>query len=601
MSLNILSSLAFIGLLGLVSQWVAWRVRLPAILFLLIAGIIAGPVFHLLDPDRLFGHLLFPFVSLSVAVILFEGAMTLRFSDLAGTAGVVRNLVTVGALVTWVIISLAAHYLIGFDLKLALLFGAMVVVTGPTVVVPMLRSVRPNSRISNILRWEGILIDPLGALLAVLAFDFFVSAEAGVAFKAIALHFGEMLLIGIGLGVVFGLVLAELLRRYWIPEYLRSFMTLLLVFIVFALSDAMLEESGLLAVTIFGITLANARDVDIKDILDFKESLSLLLISALFVILAARIDPGRLVAAGSGALLLLGVVMFVARPIAVMLSTLGSDLTMRERAMIVWIGPRGIVCAAIASLFELRLESRGIAGADLFVPLAFMIIIGTVAIQSLSSRYIAQWLGVRDPAPTGVLIVGAGEVARAIGQALGRLGLKVLLTDSDYGNIRQARMKGLDTFYGNPVSDHADRHMDLSGVGKLLAMSGHADLDVLASLNFRPVFGNPNVYELPTSADGDISDKHRVSGRYRGQRLFGHDIDYNKLSGWLRQGAEIKSTTLTEQFDFEAWRQANNGRYLLLFALDPSGRLRIFTSNSSFDPGADWKLTSLILPQENPQ
>ena len=234
----------------------------------------------------------------------------------------------------------------------------------------------------------------------------------------------------------------------------------------------------------------------------------------------------------------------------------------------------------------------------LFVPLAFLIIIGTVAIQSLSSKYIAAWLGVRDPAPTGVLIVGAGLVARAIGKALGDLGFKVLLTDSNYENIRAARMEGLDTFYGNPVSDHADRHLDLSGIGKLMAMSGQSDLDVLATLNFRPIFGSPNVFELPISADGEVSDKHKVSGRYRGQRLFGDDINYNKVAGWLRKGAEIKSTTLSEQFDFDAWREANEGRFLLLFAADASGRLRVFTGDDAFEPGPDWKLVSVILPSE---
>lgn len=599
MALTVLSSLALIGLLSLLSQWVAWRLRLPAILFLLTGGIVAGPILHLLAPDRLFGDLLFPIVSLSVAVILFEGAMTLRFADLVGTGATVRNLVTLGALATWLITSLAAHYFMAFDVKLSLLFGAMVVVTGPTVVVPMLRSVRPNARIANILRWEGILIDPLGALLAVLAFDFYVSAEAATAVKAIAIHFGQILSIGIALGVVAGLTLAELLRRHWIPEYLRSVMTLLLVFVVFAIAEALHGESGLLAVTVFGITLANVPGVDIEDILDFKESLSLLLISGLFIILAARIDPQRVLAAGPGAVWLLLVVLFAARPIAVWLSTLGSDLTLQERTLIAWIGPKGIVCAAVASLFELRLEAMNIPRADLFVPLAFMIIIGTVVFQGLTSKYLAHLLGVRDPAPTGVLIVGAGEVARAIGKALLALGFKVLLSDSDYENIRAARMDGLDTFYGNPVSDHADRHMDLSGVGKLMAMSGHANLDVIAMLNFRSVFGGANVFELPTSADGQVSEKHKVAGRYRGQRLFGRDVNYNRLAGWLRRGAEIKSTRLSAQFDYDAFRRANPGGALLLFALDASGRLRISAGDTELEPGADWTIVSLILPPDH--
>ena len=596
MGLDSLSALALIGLLAMVSQWIAWWLRLPAILFLLVSGLVAGPAFHLVQPDKLFGDLLFPFVSLSVGVILFEGAMTLKFRDLAGTGSTVRNLVTFGALVTWFITSLAAYYLMHFDIKLAFLFGALVVVTGPTVVVPMLRSVRPKPKIANILRWEGILIDPLGALLAVLAFDFYVSVETATAFRAIALHFGEIVSVGAVLGISAGLALAQLLKRYWIPDYLRSVITLLLVFVVFALAEAVNAESGLLAVTVFGITLANVPDVEIDDILDFKESLSLLLISALFIILAARIDPARLLAAGAGTVALLAVVMFVARPVAVFLSTLGSDLTWREQTLVAWIGPKGIVCAAVASLFELRLEAMGIQQAGLFVPMVFMIIIGTVAIQSLSAKYVAAWLGVRDPAPTGLLIAGAGEVARAIGKALRDLDFKVTLTDSDYENIRAARMEGLDTFYGNPVSDHADRHMDLSGLGRLLAMSGHANQDVLTIMNFRSVFGANNVYELPTSAEQAVAAKHTVAGRYRGKRLFGEEINYNRLAGWLRRGAEIKATTLTEQFGFEEFVAANEGRYVLLFGVDASGRLRVFTGDKDLEPVADWIIVSLILP-----
>ncbi|XOV90797.1 MAG: cation:proton antiporter [Pseudomonadota bacterium] len=583
----------------MLSQWFAWRVRLPAILFLLIAGVVVGPLAGLLDPDRLFGDLLFPVVSLAVAVILFEGAMTLKFSELVGIGSTVRNLVTLGALVTWLITAAGAWFFIGMAAELALLFGALVVVTGPTVIVPMLRTVRPNARVSNTLRWEGIVIDPLGALLAVLAYDFYISTESHTVLTSIALLFGEMLLIGVLLGLVAGFVLGELLRRYLIPDYLRSVFTLLLVFVVFVTAEVMQHESGLLAVTVFGITLANLPDLEIEDILDFKETLSVLLISGLFILLAARIDLNAIIAVGGGALLLLMTVMFVARPLAVAVSTLGSNLNWRERLLIAWIGPRGIVCAAVAALFSLRLEELGIPEAALFVPLAFLIIIGTVVIQSLTAKSLAHWLGVRDPAPTGVLIVGAGNVGRSLGKVLKEdCGLKVILVDSNYEHIRSARMDGLDTFYGSAVSEHADRNLDLSGIGKLMAMSGRADLDVLVEMNFRPVFGTRNLFELPTSAEGNVADKHRISRRYRGSRLFGDSVTYNKLAGWLRNGAEVRVTTLTDEFDFEAYQAQHGDRFILLFALDASGRLRIFTADAEIKPLEGWKVISLMLPRD---
>ena len=590
-----MSVLAGIGFLALIAQTVAWWLRLPAILFLLLSGILVGPVLGMLDPDALFGELLFPVVSLAVAVILFEGALTLRFSELTEVGSTVTSLVTVGALITWGVTSVAAHYLIGFDLKLAFLFGALVVVTGPTVIVPMLRTVRPNSRISRVLRWEGIVIDPLGALLAVLAFDVYISAVNGDTYGHVALVFGEIALVGVVLGIASGFALGWLLRQHLIPEYLRSVMTLLLVFVVFAISEAIAHESGLLAVTLFGITLTNLKGVEIEDILDFKESLSVLLISGLFILLAARIDVSAILTVGMPALYLLLVIMLVARPLSVFVSALGSSLTWQERTLIAWIGPRGIVCAAVAALFALRLEAEGVSEATLMVPLAFMVIIGTVVIQSITAKPLAHYLGVRDPAPSGVLIVGAGTVARAIARALADQDVKVLVTDSDYGNIREARMEQLEVYFGNPVSEHADRHLDLSGIGRVFSMSGRPYFDALASVTFGPIFGPKSTYELAISATAELTHKHQISSRYRGSQLFGERLNYSQLAGQLRQGAQIKTTTLTDTFGYQDWFESNPGA-TPLFAFDTDGRLQVIADDAQIAPG--WRLTGLV-PNES--
>ncbi|MCB1646936.1 MAG: sodium:proton antiporter [Pseudomonadales bacterium] len=595
--MSILSSLAGIGLLAILAQLAAWRLRLPAILFLLLSGILVGPVLGVLVPDELFGDLLFPVVSLSVAVILFEGSMTLKFHELREIGSTVRNLVTIGAVITWVVTSLATHYFMDLDLQLAFLFGALVVVTGPTVIVPMIRTVRPTARVANVLRWEGIVIDPLGALLAVLAYDFYIVSASENAWLAVAIAFGEIVVVGAVSGLVAGFGLGTMLRKVLIPDYLRSFMALLLVFLVYALADECVHESGLLAVTIFGMTLANMKDVEIEDILDFKETLSLLLISGLFILLAARIDPAAILAAGWGALLVLLVMMFIARPVAVMVSSLGSALTFRERLLVSWIGPRGIVCAAVAALFALRLEDRGIPEASLFVPLAFLIIIGTVVIQGLSAKYIAFWLGVRDPAPTGVLIAGGGIVARRLGAALKAADLRVVLVDTNYDNIRQARMEGLETFFGSPVSEHAERHLDLSGLGKLFAMTGRINLDGLIAMNFRSVFGVSNLYELPINAEG-ITDKHLVANRFRGKRLFDESCTYNRLAGLMRQGWVVKATLLTEEFDYAAYGQSLGDQAVRLFAFDGDNRLRIFTTAHTLEPQPGWRIFSLTEPRE---
>ncbi len=589
---EIITSFAGIALLTACSLWVAWRVRLPAIVFLLLSGLVVGPGLGWLDPDALLGDLLFPLVSLSVAVILFEGSMTLRFRDLAGLGGTVRNLVTIGTIVSWGISSAIVHYAVGFDIKVALLFGAVVVVTGPTVIVPILRTVRPNRNIASVLRWEGIIIDPIGALLAVLAFDFYISAEGGGALASVLELFLRVVLTGSIIGVVAGLCLGQALKRYLIPDYLRSPIVLLLVFVAFAAAENFAHESGLLAVTLFGITLANVKGIEVDDILDFKESLSVLLIGGLFILLAARIDPTGLLEVGWGAPLVLAGVMLVSRPIAVFVSSLGSTLTYSERLLIAWVGPRGIVCAAVAAIFAIKLEAIDAPGASLFVPLAFLIIIGTVVIQSLTAKPVAHWLGVRDPAPAGFLIVGGGRIARTLASALATLELRVIVADSNWVDLSQARMDGVETYFGSPVSEHADRYLDLSGIGNLLCLTGRTNLDVVATLHFRSL--SQRIFELPAAYEDGRSDKHRVSKRLRGARLFDPDMSYERMEALLDDGAEVRSTTLTDEYGFSDYQETYGDRFLVLFIIDNDDRLHVVTDQASVDPESGEKLISLV-------
>lgn len=594
MQADILISLATIAVLGITCQWLAWFIRLPSIMFLLICGLVLGPFTGMLEPDLLFGDLLFPFVSLSVAVILFEGSLTLNIDEIRELKSVVRNLISIGALITWGVTALATHHILNFPLTLSFLFGAVVVVTGPTVIIPMLRTIRPNASISSILRWEGIVIDPLGALLAVLVFNFIISSQQENALGNILFIFGNLVLVGSSIGAIAALALGFVLKRHLVPEYLRNVLTLTLVVAVYVMSDIVEHESGLLAVTVMGMTLANMKEVNIDDILDFKESLSVILISTLFIVLAARIDVYQLISIGVPSLLLLAVVMFIARPLAVFASTIGSELNVREKILIAWIGPRGIVCAAVAALFAIRLEEAGFEEARLLVPLAFLIIIGTVLVQSVTAKHLATLLGVREPPPVGLLIIGAGNVARTIGKALQAMDFKVVLTDSNWENTRVARMEGLDTYYGNPISEHADRNLELVGIGRMLAMSGRVNLDILAGLRFRGDFGSNNIFEVATTRDQVITDKHKISTRHRGKQLFGEEITHGTLATWIRNGAEIRNTQLSEEFDFSHYQAQYGDDCIPLFAIDARGRLQPFTVEDSISPEAGWTVMSLV-------
>jgi NhaP-type Na+/H+ or K+/H+ antiporter len=589
------TALVAIVLAGAVCQVLAWRVRLPAILFLLLAGILLGPVSGWLHPDALFGELLFPVVSLAVAVILFEGSLTLRLEDIRGHGIVVRRMVGVGSLISATVAGLAAHFFAGFGWELAALFGALMTVTGPTVVVPMLRTIRPARAVAHVLRWEGIVIDPLGALFTVLVFEFIVATSGGDVVHVLVL-FGSIIGVGVLSGLAAGYLLGTVLRRHWLPEYLINIVTLNLVIAVFAVANALAEESGLLAVTVMGILMANMRDVPVSQILNFKETLSILLVSALFVILAARIDPAVFQRLGWGAAAVFMVMQFFGRPLKVAVATLGSSLSWQERALIAWIGPRGIVAAAIAALFALRLEAAGVPQADLMVPLVFTIIIATVVVQGATARVLAGWLGVAEPEPCGFLVVGANPLARAIGCELKQLGYDVLLADSSRDNVRAARMAGLPTFYGNPVSEHADRRLDLVGIGRLLGLSPDPDQNALAALRYRSEFGPGEVYGIQSSVDVEGEQRRALSRQFRGRILFGEEVSYAQLAEMLKSGAEVRTTRLSDTFDYQDFVRKHWKRVVVLFAVTPKGQLRVSVAGEQLEPGPGWKLVALVQP-----
>ncbi|MEJ2097665.1 MAG: cation:proton antiporter [Deltaproteobacteria bacterium] len=590
---NALVLISAILLTGIACQWVAWRVKLPAILFLLFSGIIAGPVLGWLQPDRLFGNFLFPFISLAVAVILFEGSLTLKFHEVFGLEKVIRNMITFGAGVTWIITALAARLLLHFSWEVSFLFGALMVVTGPTVIVPMLRTVRPKEAVSHILRWEGILIDPIGATLAILVFEFIVAGGKSSGFSAGLLAFAKITVIGIVLGAAGGYLFGYILRRNWIPRYLQNYAALALACSVFTLSDILEAESGLLTVTVMGIWMANMKGIDLDELLDFKESLSVLLISMLFIILAARMDMAAFLNLGWPALGVFGVIQFLARPLNVQVSAIGSKLSMAERHLLAWIAPRGIVAAAISSLFALKLDAAGFSQASQMVPLTFMIIIGTVLLQSATARPIAKVLNVAEPEPRGFLIIGADAVARGIAEALQHNNYNVLLADQNWENIMQAKMKGFATYWGNPASEHAERHLSLIGIGRLLALSSNRELNALAAQHYRLEFGHNNIYRIRTRRQDNQPPENKVVSKWSGRHLFGETTTHDALAKILVSGGELNTTPLTDKFSFKNYLEQRRPQRIPLFAVDPDGCIHPFTSEAAIVPKAGWRVIGI--------
>ena len=582
-----------IGVLGALCQWLAWRLRVPAILFLLLAGIAAGPVGGWIDPDALFGDLLFPLVSLAVAVILFEGSLTLRFSEIAGLEQVVRRFLSSGVVVTWAVVAVCARWIVGLEWELAALLGAILVVTGPTVIMPMLRTVRPSVRVAHILRWEGIAIDPIGAILAVLVFEYILSAQGGAELGHTLVAFVWVVAAGTAVGLAAGLALGEALRRDWLPDYLVNMVTLVVVFVAFVGANALAREAGLLAVTAMGVCLANRKGVEVANILSFKESLSLLLISGVFIVLAARLDLAQLRQIGWEALLVLAAVQFIARPLKVVVATAGSALNWRERTLLAWIAPRGIVAAAISALFAHELERGGHAQAQWLVPLVFVVIIGTVILPSLTARPLARLLRVAEPDPLGILIVGANPLARAIARSLAGLDVPLVLTDTQWDHVLAARLEGLRAYFGNPLSEHAQAHLGLAGLGHLLALTPDPNLNVLACARFRADFGSGGVHAL--RARSGVDD--RVAAVPSADVAFGAGVRYDDLSSRLARGAEVRGTPLTDAFDARSFSRRFGSHAVPLFAIDPHGRALIYTADRSPVPRAGWTIVALIDPE----
>ncbi|GAB2805402.1 cation:proton antiporter [Dyella kyungheensis] len=578
---------------GFLAQWLAWRVKLPAILFLLLAGILMGPVIGVLAPDKLLGPLLFPIVSLAVSVILFEGSLTLRFSELPDIGRAVRGLVTYGAVIAVLMLAVAAHYFAGLSWEVALLFGALTCVTGPTVIAPMLRTVRPNARIANTLRWEGIVIDPLGALFAVLVYEAIVSRQQG--------HTLGIFLAVIASGVVIGLLaawtLAFLLRRQLIPEYLQNYGALVTVLLAFSLSNAITHESGLLTVTVMGIALGNMRGVHIDDILDFKENLTTLLVSSLFILLAARLSwplPDGMLWAGIAIFI---VAQLIVRPVTATIASIGSTLNWRERALIAWVAPRGIVAAAVSALFALKLDALGMEGAKALVPLVFILIIGTVVLQSATARPLARWLKVAEPDPTGVLIYGADQAARVVARALADAGFQVIVADEHWDGIKHARMEGLPTFFGYPASAYAERHLDLTGIGRLLAMSTNRERNALACVYYRQEFGRGKVYRLSNDNGDATGSRLQMGGDLSAPALFGDGMTHERFLERLAEGWRIKSTRLTSTFDWPNFIEQYGSPTVLLFGVEEKGALRVSSAKRELEPRPGWTVIALVPPQ----
>ncbi len=561
--------LAGIIILGILAQWFAWKLKIPAILPLILIGLLVGPVAaeyfnegsKWIEPiwngkKGLFpGEGLFYFVSLAISIILFEGGLTLKKSEIRNVGPVITKLITLGSVVTFFGAGIFAKYIFDLSWEMALLFSSLIIVTGPTVISPILRNIPLKKDVAAVLKWEGILIDPIGALVAVLVFEFIsVGGDSGFTQTAL-IEFFKIVLFGTTLGFIFAKGLIFIVNRKFVPHYLLNVVSLSMVLLVFVLSDLLAHESGLLAVVVMGMVIANSKLKSFDELLYFKESLTVLLISILFILLAANMNMSELMLIFNWkTVVLFALVVFIVRPLAVFLSTHKSTLQLNEKIFISWVGPRGIVAAGIASLFGTKLMKQNVPGAEYITPLVFMIVLGTVLLNATTARMLAKMIGVFLKKSEAIVFVGASRSARLIADYLKQNNRRVILLDSNKDYVNDAKEMGIEAFNIDIYNDNLDDNVELNDVGYLIAMTGSDVINKYALERFSDIYGEMGAYRLATSRE--VASKQLENTDV----LFTAKDDFINVTETVRDFPQVNELKVSSPEDFTAKVEVMNER-----------------------------------------
>ncbi len=589
-------SIALIGIFGIGAQWIAWRTGWPAIALMLAAGVISGPVLHLINPEHVFGELLEPMVSVAVALILFEGGLSLNFRELRKTDGAVTRLVLLGAPIGWILGAVACFYVAGLVWPVAILFAGILVVTGPTVVLPLLRQSNVAARPRAILKWEAIVNDPVGALLGVVTYEYLRRAGEGGSLASVIFALVAAAVVAGLIGWLAARALGWAFPRGHVPEYLKAPVLLVAVIGVFVLSNAIQQETGLLAVTIMGVALANMRLDSLRDIQPFKENVTVLLISGVFVILSASLDFEALRQFEWRFLAFLLVLMFLVRPATVLISLAFTKVPWNERLLVAWIAPRGIVAVAISGLFALRLDRLGYSDGSILVTLSFAVVVATILFHGFSIRPVARLLKVTGAAERGLLIVGATPFSLELATQLRQLEVPVTIADNSWQRLSPARHAGIPTYHGEILSEATDERLDLAQFQVLAATTDNEAYNALVCTEFAPEIGRDNVYQLGDASNDE--DPRALPESLRGRALFsaGHgveDIIQREEQGWT-----FRKTRISEQFDFDAAKASLSEGGDMLLLLRKGGAMRFFTHASRPTPQPGDTILTYVPPSK---
>lgn len=545
-----ITQIAWIAFFSILAQWLGWRLKTPAITFFLIFGFLAGPILQLVQPQALLGDLMQPLTSIAVGIILFEGSLNLSFKEIHRARAAIRHFVIIGAPVAWVLTALAGYYLAGLSLEVAITFGALLIVTGPTVIMPLLKNARLTERPSSMLKWEGLINDPIGAVLAILAYEYFKADsmidnfQAGTFFST---TFVKILII-MAVSYGFGRAIGYFFNRGYVPEYLKSASLLSFVTIFYILCNEILHESGLIAVTVLGITMANMSMTSLEEIKKFKETMSLMLVSGIFIILTANMDPKLLLDIDWRGIAFILCILLIIRPIVAFASSLGTDMKWQEIVLTGWIAPRGIVCAAIAGVMGPLLVSAGFEDGEKMLPLAFAIVLVTVFLHGFSAKPLAKILGLSHPEKDCLIIVGASGWATQLAETLIKREIEVLIVDKNWHALKKSRLADVPTYYGEILSEETEYKLDISKYNSILSATNNPAYNSLVCNSFSHEFSRESTYQfLPH--DEDEHETRKITETVRGEDFGSKDLDFWLLSDLFHKGWRFKTSRIGKGLD----------------------------------------------------
>lgn len=602
-------TIALIAGSGAAAQWLAWRLRWPSIVLMMGAGLLLGPVAALLlgapilDPGEAFGSFLRPMIALAVAVILFEGGITLNFRELRDASTPVLRMVFLGFPLGWGFAALCLHYLAGLAWDLSAMIGALLTTTGPTVVLPLLRQAKLPGRVASVLKWEGIVNDPIGAIAAVFVYEAIHQTSLGHELSAAMgfLVFGAV--IGGILGFAFGTGLSQSFRRGWVPEPMKAPLVLASVLVCFAVADSLASETGLVAVTVFGLVVANSRLASIEEMRRFKEGIASILVASVFVVLAAQVTSGDILALNLGHFAFIAVFILIARPLSVVLATLGSGLSKSETAFIGFIGPRGVVAAAAAGHLSVSLVAAGREDAAILAPLVFATIFVSVFGCGFLVAPLARGLKLSETGPERLLLVGANPWSLGLAEALARADIPVTIADTSWRRLKAARLAGHDVYYGEVLSEVADWRLEPSRFAGLLAVTPNDAYNALVCIEYAPEFGRSHVFQL-SGYDGSADngngedDPRAIAYTARGRTVIRRGRGYESLARDWWAGWRFRTTTLSDEYNLEQCLADDGEDSDLILARRPNGTITILGPGKQAPALSGTVLIRFALPQE---